>query len=815
MADERSVMVALPAGAPFTPRTSTMEKALPLVHILIPFEFRADMRPAPKSDNHEVSNISEYSYTWENMYDGLDGVAIDLPALKVKPTHGEYFPLNIQVKDPLWPNRNLLDFSFAVKPGEAKTLWLDTRDRILPNGYSFYITVAGAGSDFGPECLEGAQVRLVFKERKEAAVEHEIDRFTQVKDNVGNFLEWGTNNKKLKLYDRYSRDVTDLLRVKPDHPRGRYYWSYLNPEQGWPQFDQPKTPVDIPLWSFRQIEDLKLLKQFINWWIDERQIENGELGGGLSDDGDLTNLWPGAALMGIEPEKITHSIHTLMDAYYNHGMFTNGLATIMADQLHSYEEGISVLPQTMALEYGNPKVVERIMATAKALEKLTGIDKLGHRHIRSSYYSGTRISEDSVWARSKTNYWSYLILHPGMVLVEYNGQPVIKKLLLEIADGLLAHRKKDANGNYYLPAEILFPSGDDLGRGYGPDVAHLLWAAWRWTGDQKYLTPFIDSANQGDYGVLAHLNANVIDLLAKRETWGKTICSKVTPQGRSDFYRHVAWQVTGNKEFLEGYYADQIQAGTQHMAMFTEDHWWVDRVGFASAELQRSRLGGVALLRNEIYPGQAISWKFVPPATGESVAILVPDVATTALKIVAFNLENVPVKAIMTAWDLDPGIWEVITGMDIDGNDVPDGTTGKRTVELERTRDIEFDFEPKVTTIVQLKLKSKASPLWDRPDLAIGRDDVRVQGNNIRVTVHNLGSVDAPSTSIELHDDAGRTLATASVPAMKAPLDLMPKTTEVTLQAPHGMRLTGSRVFIDPEKRLKEITTRNNVVVIP
>ena len=80
-------------------------------------------------------------------------MAIDLPPLRVKPTHGEYFPLNIQVKDPLWPQRNLLDFSFSVKPGEARTLWLDTRDRILPPGKGLYLTIAGAGSDFGPASL--------------------------------------------------------------------------------------------------------------------------------------------------------------------------------------------------------------------------------------------------------------------------------------------------------------------------------------------------------------------------------------------------------------------------------------------------------------------------------------------------------------------------------------------------------------------------------------------------------------------------------------------------------------------------------------
>jgi hypothetical protein len=813
--DEQSIVVALPEGSPRANRASRKQSSLPLVHILVPFEFRLE-RPGEYN--------RRFSYTWENIHDGLDGIALDLPPLDVKPTHGDFFPLNIQVKDPLWPDRNLLDFSFSVKPGQPKSLWLDTRDRILPNGYSLYITIAGAGPDFGPLSLNGARIQLVFKNRKEASAEHEIDRFTQVKDNVGNFLEWGTNKKRLKLYERYSRDIADLLRVNPDHLRGRYYWSYLNPEQGWPAFEQPKAPPDVPLWAFRQIEDLKLLKHLINWWIDNRQIENGEFGGGLSDDGDLTHLWPGAALMGIEPEKITHSIKIEMDAFYNNGMFTNGLNTLRMDQLHAYEEGIQVLPQNMLLEYGDPKIVERIMETAKALERITGIDSLGHRHIRSRLFGATQIAEDPLWAWMNTRD-SLLILHPGLVLVEYNGQPVVKKLLLEIADGLLAHRKKDAGGNSYLPGEIAFPSGEDRGKGLGSS-AHLLWAAWRWTGDDKYLIPIMDRTSQGEFEVLDSLNANLIGLLDKRDTWGKSISSMATLQAGSpvrrtytnstrDFYRHVAWQVTGTRHFLEEYYADQIQRMSQRMSMFTEDHWWVDRVGFPSQELQRSRLGGVAEYRNAIYPGHAISWSFKPPATAESVAILVPEATTKSAKIIAYNLEPAPVTAVLTAWDLDPGTWDITAGVDADGDDVADTITRRETVELERTRQIELTFGPRAQMIVELKLRSNSTPLWSRPDLGIGPDDVVVQGNRVKVRVHSLGSVDAPASSVALQNPSGKTVAAAPLPPLKAPRDLLPKTVEVTIQAPEGMRLSGFRVRIDTEKRITEITTRNNAVAIP
>src|SRR5690606_16118022 len=108
-----------------------------------------------------------------------------LPALRVKPTHGDYIPLNIRVKDPLWPDRDLIDVNVSVKPGEARTLWLDTRDRVLPADRSLYITLAGAAQDFGPQALDGTRIRLVFKDRADAAKEHVADRFEQVRDNLG------------------------------------------------------------------------------------------------------------------------------------------------------------------------------------------------------------------------------------------------------------------------------------------------------------------------------------------------------------------------------------------------------------------------------------------------------------------------------------------------------------------------------------------------------------------------------------------------------------------------------------------------------
>ena len=802
--DERQIMVALPDGAPRKPGKSTVKNPLPLVHILIPFDFRP----------YDKLKTAGKNQTWVGLSDGLDGIAIDLPALDVKPTHGGYIPLNIQVKDPLWENRNMLDFSFSVKPGEAKTLWLDTRDRILPEGYPLYITIAGAGEDFGHQSLEGTKLRLVFKARKDAVQEHEKDRFAQIVDNYGNIIECGPRTRKLKMFDRYQRDLTDLLQINPDHFQGQMFRCHRNTGFQPPPFKQSEAPEGVPLWAYRQIENLKLVKQFINWWLDKRQVKNGEFGGGLSDDGDMTNQWPGPALMGVEPKKITNSILRMMEAFYENNMFTNGLPTIQTDELHVYEEGINVIPQTQLLDYGDPKVIERLMKTAKAYELITGINDLGHRQIISTFFSGSKIYSESVWAGAQTHY-SHLILHAGLVLVEFNGLPAAKKLLIEVTDGLLAYYKKDENGNYYFPRQVFYPSGKTYGRSDMGYTISLFWAVWRWTGDEKYLKPILDNVARGNYDIFNRINGNFIDLLDKRETWGSDIAKRFTPGNGSSLMQHSAWQVTGDKKFLEELYADQIRRASQGMFINTGAHFWTDRVGVNSMELQRARLGGIALRRSSLYPGHVVSWRFFPPFKGESVAILVPEADREKVTIIVYNPERFPVPCFMTVWDIDPGTWNLTVGIDEDGDDKIDIPTHRQTIELERTGNIKFTFPPGKTTIIELNLKTKGKPYWERPDLGIGKDDIKVDGNKVTVTIHSLGSVDAPKSNIALINSNGKTLATAHVPPLRAPLDYLPKTAEVILKAPSDTVLKGCMVQIDPDGEILEITERNNVIIMP
>lgn len=145
-------------------------------------------------------------------------------------------------------------------------------------------------------------------------------------------------------------------------------------------------------------------------------------------------------------------------------------------------------------------------------------------------------------------------------------------------------------------------------------------------------------------------------------------------------------------------------------------------------------------------------------------------------------------------------------------SDAPVENLTMQTVAFERSKSIAITFAPRTTTVIELTLKSKGVPYWSRPDLGIDSEDVKVEGSKMTVTVHSVGAVDAPASKVVLRDRSGKILATATVPALKAPLDLTPKTAQVTLTLPANTDLKGATVTVECGGDVPEITLMNNSV---
>lgn len=810
--EERATVIAVPQGASLRKRSATKMSSAPamqpLVHILIPAS--VGHPPAGKAVTRS------WAYGWENMYDGLDGIAIDLPALKIKATHAGLIPLNIRIKDPIWPARDLIDVSVSVKPNQARTLWLDFRDRVLTDD-SLYLTIASASAEFQPEQLQGAEIRLIFKPRAEAIAEHTADRFNQVRDNWGFLVEEHTTSQRQQLYRRVHRDISDLLRVDPDHQLGRLYWNYMSyRSQGAIPFEQPKAPDDVPLWAFRQLQELKLVRHHINWWIDHRQAPYGDFGGGISDDSDMVQQWPGLALMGVDPEKIDHSMTALADAAYRNGMFTNGLSTIETDELHAYEEGINTNSGLALLRWGEPLNTERMMETVNALGSVIKPNPQGHVLFSSNWYSGKKIYTGSNWEWQKP--YSFPILHPAIMLGEFNADRRSRKLITDISDGYLAYGYTADDGQWVLPNEINWRTGEtrggEMNRGSGAgDVPTVFWTAWHWSGDEKYLKVLDYRVARGGPGALSRLNDNFLDLLNKRDTWGKTLTEAASTQ--TGFESLVAWETTGDKKYLEAMYAQNIRQKSQSMYFNTEGHWWSDRVEARHDLLQRTRLGGVALVRNRTYPAHTVSWRFDNPESALDVALLLPRPQRNAFKVIAYNLGEEAKTAQMTGWNVTAGRWQLTAGIDTDGDDKIDTVTETRVVDFEKTLATSVKFPPRQNLIIDMKLVEETSPVELRPDIGIGRGDVVVKPREIQVTVHSLGHQDAPASVVVLENAQGKEIARARLPALAAPVDLKPKTAIAKLDIPRGFSVSGARVKVSLVNAAAEVTQLNNQWVFP
>jgi hypothetical protein len=809
-AEERETVVALPAGAS-TGRAAAAAGdptagakaersagSAPIVHILIPSGFGDALAARAPS--------RAWNYGWENVHDGLDGIALDIPALKVKPAADGLVPLNIRVKDPIWPQRDLIDVSVSVRPGEARTLWLDTRDRILAAD-SLYLTIASAAPDFGPASLQGMNIRLVFKDREAAKAEHVADRFNQVKDNWGFLVEEHTASKRLALYRRLYGDISDLLRVDPENRHAREYWADIGYNaQGPLPFTQPAPPPGVPLWAFRQLEDLKLVRHFANWWIDERQVPYGDFGGGISDDVDLTQQWPGLALMGVDPDKINASLRALSDAVYKNGMRTNGLGTITTDELHAYEEGLNSDAERLYLNWGEPKAIERLMDTVRALQGVILVNPAGHMHFASNWYGGRKMYREGPWEWQKP--YSFTVLHAPVLIGLYNGNPAARALVTGTIDGWMAHGKQGADGRWSFPNEINWRSdAERVGdRGGLTTPLQAAWASYRWTGDAKYLRP-LEGRAADSAGVLGEINENVVDLLGRRKDWGAALAAKpATP-----FEQYQAWQATGDKAWLERLHADAIRTKSQNMYMLTEGHWWSDRVDQPNEILQRERLGGIALRRNQTWPGNTVSWRFADPEDAVRVAILLPGATPTRFKVIAYNSADHPVSATMTAWDVAAGRWRMTAGVDADGDEKAHAGTETRTLPLERSAGLDLVFPAGRAFVAEFELDQRGTPVEARADLGIGADDVVAKGGALKVTVHSLGAKPTGRARVVAEDTAGHVLGSADVGALVAPTDLRPRTATVSLKAGPSV----ARVRVEPVDGEPEVTRLNNVVRLP
>ncbi len=491
--------------------------------------------------------------------------------------------------------------------------------------------------------------------------------------------------------------------------------------------------------------------------------------------------------MGVIPDKVNTSLRALDDAAYRNGMIVDGLGYITTDELHAYEEGLNADAARLYLNWGEPKTVERLFATTRALRKVILPNPAGHLHFASNWYGARRMYREGAFEWQKP--YSYVVMHAPILLGVFNGGPQARGLVTGLADGWLAHGKQDAEGRWSFPNEINWRT-DATRAGDGGGVSTPLqtaWSAYRFTGDATYLRPL-----QARPGSLGEINENGAVLPQTR--------ALATARGDGEAARIAAWTRSGDPAPLVALHEAAILEKSARLYMMTEGHWWTDRVESENQWLQRERLGGIALRRNQTYPGNAVSWRFSQQEAAEQVALLVPGATPAGFTVEAFNTSTEPQAATMTTWNVTAGRW-TMRG--------PDGAV--QTLDLGRSSDVAIRFPVGASTWV-FTLAAAGDPVELRPDLGIGADDVTIRGRVATVTVHSLGHVATRGGTVVVSGAQGE-LGRAAIPALAAPDDLLPRTATVRVHLRGNAAPAQVRVALPGDA--PEVTLHNNRILLP
>ncbi len=697
--------------------------------------------------------------------------------------------VNVRVHDPfnLW--RNLIDVDVKLKQPGRLDLALEFGPTLLPKGTELWVTLVsrdGGRVRCGPDGskLVAYGPNLATATRAYYKMQHHIlsDSFEVLSEpHPWSYATKSNAHLRVALasYDAIARPMYDLYRR---FPNDRWSIGYVLWTQGR-QYGRGKELLDslpdplpkdsgAPRWALLQEELSKLHFEFAHWWIDNRQTPNGELGSGAGDDTDMLGDWPGLALLSDTDDKIKRSQRLLTDFCWNHTM-ENGLNKGMTDALHAYEAGPNVQPYAALLDYGNPVLMERLLATARRYDGFLITKSLdGKRKPAGGFFSASEVRTGSRYAKPSHD---RLILHAGLYLMYYNGHPDLTQMMAE----------------YYAGAAPM-----ERGR-----TGDLEYALFMMTGDKRYIERSKWPGRDAKWTRLLNLR-----------TADETLMKELLRPTKRFLRLYLAWWYTRDKKHLVDALEIMYKQLYYRMDMVTRTEQSGDRVHMTwvggKKFTDQMYFGCMPGARNELMPLHAVSYE----GPSAEFAGLVLDDTPKHLAWVGYNFEPAAQTGKLRVWRLEPGTYRVRTGIDTNGDDKIDEPLGQpRTLDLRRYEPIPITLPSRKLVVVDVtQIANDPVPLAQRCDLGITREDAVRDETTLTVKVHNLGCEASGPFSVAVKDSDAKTLATQKHHGLDGVLDLQPKVAAFTFA---DLPTSGS-LRVEVRGPAKEITEVNNTAEV-
>jgi hypothetical protein len=190
--------------------------------------------------------------------------------------------------------------------------------------------------------------------------------------------------------EAFERDIGDLRARFPQHRLiAMYAGEKIDEPDPW---DKYLAPAGAPAWSTAQFEALQRLRKVAHYWIDERQIPNGEIGGKPDDDVETLRWWP--TLMFSGDQKVVQAFGRMAEGVWFSKHMHRGYSKEPRDVEHSSEFVADTVPM-MAFMTRDEIWISRLAWSLGHLRDLwTGRNAQGDLQFKSAWIGATSIQSD-------------------------------------------------------------------------------------------------------------------------------------------------------------------------------------------------------------------------------------------------------------------------------------------------------------------------------------------------------------------------------------------------------------------------------------
>lgn len=483
----------------------------------------------------------------------------------------------------------------------------------------------------------------------------------------------------------------DLKTLYARHPDDKLLAMYNGEKIDLPEkCDCLETTADAPAWSIAEREALCRMRQIAHWWVNHRQIANGELGGKLGDDVEILRWWAPLILSGDETAK--RGWKKLADGVWQSKHVHDGYAGQMRDVEHAAEFVADTAPM-MVLISDEPTYVDRLKRSARHFDNLwTGRTAKGHRFFRSAWFNSSEVLAEE--PRGRDLEYNSRAVQAVRYLAWCRRDPEVIRPLHEwsLAWVNAALRTDKGKPKGIIPASVRF--SDEAINGDEPNWyrANMYWRYFDWdhfcgsvmldqllftytlTKDRQLLEPMflaLDLIHSEEDGLVrtngssleegsrawaaekliqSELLWSVVEqwrFLSGDSRWDDLIMRHGTPYGRYRISGEESHLVEGLDRLLEN-----VRYNTP---LKTSEPIHTDRVYAPGYEQLKAMLTGDGIWAN-LSPYFAVSWE----KTDEDFTALVSETGRDRLGVRLYSFAPEERQIAMRIWQLAPGKYRLI-----------------------------------------------------------------------------------------------------------------------------------------------------------